>query len=402
MKNFARLASALLLVPLLAGCLGAEAEGERKAGAGADLTVRRGPFRERLLLTGELVAERGEPMAVPRTEVFQLQIRWMLEEGVPVKAGQPVVEFDNSQFASQLEEKRLAATDATNELARRQAESKTATAEKRFAVDRTRAELEKAKIEAGVAKDLLPLREYQERQLALRRAETELAKAEDDLAASEKASEADLAVQRITLTKTRREIETVEQSIEALTLRAPRDGVVIAGRHPWEGRKFQEGDTVWPGMAVANLPDLSSMIVQANLSDVDDGRVKPGMRVVCTLDAYPSVTFPGRVMDIAPVAREAALAPLLRSFPVRIVLDKLDARMRPGMSVRVEVFGPEVKNAVLAPRAGLDLSTTPPKAFLAEGGTAEVKLGPCAADVCLVEKGLEPGTRLRVRDGSAG
>jgi HlyD family secretion protein len=402
--NRAALAFLCLLGPgLLTGCLGgARAEGEGSAGPTAELTVRRGPFRERTLLTGELVAERGDAMVVPRTETFQLQIRWMAEDGVGVKAGDPVVEFDNSSFASEIEQKRLSESDTASQLARSEAETRTNLAEKAFTVEQRRADVEKARIQAFVDKSLLPLAEYQDRQLALRRAEMELAKAEDDLASYKKASASDVAVQQITLDRSRREIRNAEEAISALTLKAPRDGMVLAAQHPWEGRKLQEGDSAWTGMTVATLPDLSSMVVEASLSDVDDGRIVPDMRVVCVLDAYPSLTFPGRIVEITPVARQAARSALLRYFPVRIVLDRPDpARMRPGMSVRVEVMGPEVKDALLAPRAGLDLTAEPPRALLASGGTAPVRIKSCSALDCVVE-GLTPGTRLRSRDGGTG
>lgn len=402
--NRAAFALLCLVCPgLLAGCLGgARAEGEGKAGPAAELTVRRGSFQERVLLTGELVAERGDALVVPRTATFQLQIRWMAEDGVRVKAGDPVVEFDNSSFASEIEEKRLSESDTASQLDRSEAETRTTLAEKAFTVEQRRADLEKARIQAAVDKGLLPLAEYQDRQLALRRAELELAKAEDDLASQKKAAESEIAVQRIALDRSRREIRSAEEAIAALTLKAPRDGMVLAAQHPWEGRKLQEGDSAWTGMTVATLPDLSSMVVEASLSDVDDGRIVPGMRVVCVLDAYPSVTFPGRVVEITPVARGAARSPLLRYFPVRIVLDRPDpARMRPGMSVRVEVMGPEIKDALLAPRAGLDLAAEPPRALLADGGTAPVRIKSCSATDCVVE-GLAPGTRLRSRDGRTG
>lgn len=388
---------------LLAGCLGgARAEGEGGSGPADELVVRRGPFRERVLLTGELVAEKGEALIVPRTETFQLQVRWIAEDGVRVKAGDPVIEFDNSSFASEIEEKRLSESDAASQLDRTAAETRTALAEKEFTVEQRRADVEKARIQAAVSKDLLPLAEYQDRQLALRRAEMELAKAEDDLAAYRKSSASEIAVQKITLDRSRREIRNAEVAISALRLKAPRDGMVLAAQHPWEGRKIQEGDSVWVGMTVASLPDLASMVVEASLSDVDDGRIAPGMRVACVLDAYPGVVFPGRVAEITPVAREAARSPLLRYFPVRIVLDRPDpARMRPGMSVRVEVMGPEVRDAVLAPRAGLDLAAEPPRALLEGGGTAPVRIRSCSASDCVVS-GVEPGTRLRSRDGRAG
>lgn len=367
------------------------------------MTAHRGAFRQRLLLSGELAAERGDAMNVPRTNAFQLTIRWLAPDGVPVKAGDPVVAFDNSQFSSDLEEKRLSASQAGSDLATAQAEVKTSASERRFNVEKARSALEKAKLDAAIPKDLLSLREYQERQLALKRAETDLAKAEEVLRSESRVSDTDVEVKKISLDKSRREIHTAEEAIDALNLKAPRDGMVIVGSHPFEGRKYQVGDSVWPGMAVATLPDLSSMMVQANLSDVDDGRIRPGMQVVCTLDAYPDTPYHGRVVDVSPVARESQRNPLLHYFPVRIALDKVDTRrMRPGMSVRVEVMGEETKDALLVPRAAVDFAAKEPRVLLAAGGSAPVKLGPCSADTCVVESGVTEGTRLRSRDGRTG
>jgi multidrug resistance efflux pump len=403
MKPFCAALLGLAVAASLAGCSGSGASAEAPRQPGEDLTVHRGTFRQRVLLTGELAAARGEALVVPRTNAFQLAIRWMAEDGAAVKAGEPVVAFDNSQFASDLEEKRLSAFDAGSSLDQAESGAKTQTAEKRFQVEKARSEVEKARIAAAVPKDLLALREYQERQLALERARVELAKAEDDLAAQRRGSVTDVQIQQITLEKSRREIRTAEEAIEALTLRAPRDGMVLVANHPWEGRKLQVGDTIWVGMTVATLPELSSMIVQASLSDVDDGSIAPGLTALCTLDAYPGVTYRGRVAEISPVARESRRSLLLRYFPVRIDLERADPRrMRPGMSVRVEVLGPEVKDALLVPRAALDLSGARPRALLAAGGAAEVRLGPCAAGECVVAGGLAEGTRLRRRDGRSG
>jgi Barrel-sandwich domain of CusB or HlyD membrane-fusion len=395
----------LLLAALaasLAGCAGG-ARADAPTGSGqtsgqrtAELVVHRGDLRSRLLLTGELAAAQAERLEVPHTSNWQLQVRWLEQDGTPVKKGQRVVELDNSSFTSELEEKKLSVSEAERELTRTAAEARTSTAEKEFTVQQKRTDLDKAEIAAAIPADLLAEREYQERQLAVRRARVELAKAEEDLAAQVKGSAADLEVRRISLEKSRREIRQAEAAIQELTLRAPRDGLLLVADHPWEGRKIREGDSVYTGLTVATLPDLSSLIVKAALSDVDDGRVAPGMEVLCTLDAYPGETFHGRVEDVAAVAQEAPRRPLLRSFPVSIRLDRTDPqRMRPGMSVRVDVLGPEQRNALLAPRAGLDLGSDPPRARLAGGGTADVRLGACNARDCVVESGLREGERLR-------
>lgn len=386
---------------LLAGCAGADAQpGGSGSAAGPELLARQGPFERRVLLTGTLEAAEAEELKVPRTESFNLQIRWLVEDGTPVAAGDPVAEFDNSAFAAQIEEKRLAASEAESQLVRAETEAKRSLAEKEFSVEQKLSELARARIKADVPKDLLSLREYQERQLALRRAEVELEKARTELAAARESTATDVALQRIALDKARREIRTAEEAIQALTLRAPRDGIAFIAEHGWEGRKFREGDTTWPGMTIVQIPNLASMRVAAALSDVDDGLVAPGMEAVSTLDAFPGEPFAGRVVDLSPVAQESARSSLLRFFPVKVALDRVDPeRMRPGMSVRVEVLAERREGALLVPRSALDLAGERPKVLLAGGGEAEVRLGPCSSSECVVEEGVEAGARLRRRSG---
>lgn len=367
-----------------------------------DLAVRRGTFAERYLLTGELVAGEAERLTVPRFPGWQVQIRWMEEDGAEVEAGQKVLELDNSNFSGDLEDKRLAAVEADNLLERAQAEAAAAAADKELTVEQRRAEMAKARLRASVPEDLLPAREYQERQLALRNAELALAKAEEELAATREAKELDVEMRRIERAKTRREIETAEEAIESLSLNAPTSGVLIVEEHPWEERKLQVGDTVWVGMPVMQIPDLGSMEVEAVLSDVDEGRVRVGQRAVVTPDAFPERRIPGVVTEVAPVAREVEGASLRRNFQVRLELAEVDPSwMRPGMSVKVEVEGTPAEDVLIAPRAALDPGSDPPRAFLAGGGTAEVRLGRCNPSHCIVEEGLEEGQRLAAAFGSS-
>ncbi|MBZ5640088.1 MAG: HlyD family efflux transporter periplasmic adaptor subunit, partial [Acidobacteriia bacterium] len=172
----------------------------------------------------------------------------------------------------------------------------------------------------------------------------------------------------------------------------------VVADHPWEDRKFQVGDTVFAGWNVMRIPDLSAMRVEAQLPDVDDGRIAVGMPAKCTLDTYPEVAFPGKVVELTPVAQAPPGQSLRRAFHVRIDLEKTDPRtMRPGMSVKVEVEALKLAGALLVPRAALDPAASPPKALLESGGESEVRLGPCNAETCVVEGGLAEGTRLRAR-----
>ena len=388
------LAAAAAAAAAVGACSGAVSQEAEPAGP-RPLAVRRGDFAERVLLTGELVAERAERLSVPRSRVWQVQIRHLERHGEPVRTGQAVVAFDNSAVAADLEDRKLALAQSESELDRATAEAAQKEAEKRFAVAQREVELAKARLQAEVPAELLPARDHQERRLALQRAEVGLAKAQEELASQLVATRSDLEVRRIALEKSRRDIAAAEEGIAALELESPGDGLLLVGNHPWQGRRIQVGDTLWPGIVVAEIPDLTSLHVVAQLPDVDDGRVEAGMTADCVLDAWPAEVRPCRVRAVAPLAEEEHQNSLRRFIRVLLDLDSVDPeRMRPGMSVRVEVRARREPGVLLAPRAALDLAGEAPRARSADGGWRDVEVGPCAAQECVVTAGLAEGDAL--------
>lgn len=367
-----------------------------------DLVIHRGTFIGRALLTGELKAERAAKIDAPLTEQWQLVIKWLEKDGTPVHAGQRVVEFDSSTFLAGLEEKRLAVVSALREEEQETAQGAAGVAEKERAIEKAMTALREAEIAAAVPEELLSRRDFQELQLKLEKARVEVEKAENQVEAARKANRASLAIRRIARDGAEREIRTAVDAVAHLTVTAPRDGVFQVAEHPWEGRRFQTGDTVWPGFDVGFIPEPSNLVVEASLVDVDDGSVTVGMNVVCTLDAYPERGYTGKVVRISPVAQEPSRGSRRRAFPLGVALDSVDeARMRVGMSVKVEVETARRQGVLLAPRVALDPGETPPKARLADGRLLEVGLGRCSAQECVVVSGLTEGTRLGAlrRDG---
>ncbi|HUS66419.1 MAG TPA: efflux RND transporter periplasmic adaptor subunit [Kofleriaceae bacterium] len=363
------------------------------------VTAERGALRERILLTGKLEAERSENLTVPMTRLWQLSVRWLAEDGAEVKKGDKVVEFDNAQFVSEVDQKELGLLQAEIDYSSQRAIAARSVSDKEHAVARQTLVVERARLLAGVARDLMTERDWQERQLELERQNVALATAQRELAAEKKATALDLEVKRIAADKIRRDLETTKEGIQRLTLSAPKDGILLIGEHPWEDRKLQVGDVMQPGWTAAELPELGAIVVDARLSDVDDGRLAAGARARCTLDAYPETAWEGTVREVAPVAQEMGEG-LRRAFRVKIALDRTDRdRMRPGMSVRVEVLGPEVANALLVPRAALALGGEKPAARLASGALQPVTLGACDAHRCVVTEGLSEGQELLAGDG---
>src|SRR5438093_10199708 len=162
--------------------------------------------------------------------------------------------------------------------------------QKKLDVQTKQADYEKAKLDAAVPKEVVAARDYEDRQIKFKRATVELVKARDVLRSQLTAAKSDHANLILNLEVARRELRRADDAINALILRAPRDGIVVLKDHPWEGRRLKEGDPVFVGLGLALLPDPSSIRVTAALADVDDRKIAVGMPATVILDAYPSMS----------------------------------------------------------------------------------------------------------------
>jgi HlyD family secretion protein len=389
--NLFRTCASMALALAAASCFsGYRSESDTNA-----LRVHRGTFAGDVVLTGELRAARGEELAVPRLPQWQTTIKWIAPDGAEMKQGDRVVELDNSTFSANLDAKRQAVAQAEQQLQQKDAEWAADTLEKQLDVERKRAEYDKTKLDAAMPREIVSARDYNDRQIKFKRAEVERAKAIDVLKSQRMSVKSDRDNLLLSLQKAQRELTIAERAINELILRAPHDGIVVIRDHPWEGRRLQEGDSVFIGLSLAQFPEMASLRVEADLADVDDGRIGAGMPVTVVLDAYPGMTFPGRVTAISAVAQESSRTSLRRAFRVLISLDRLDsARMRPGLSSRVVIRSMTQSNALLVPRAALDFASAKPHALLANGKSVDVVLGACNSQECIVKSGLNEGDSL--------
>lgn len=386
------LLAAVLAAVLAAGCTG-HAEGGLERGesghVGAiqskDLRLQRGTVEPMVLLTGELVAEDAIRLATPNVNIWPMTLRWIAEEGDAVAEGDTVVEFDNSQLASNLEGLRSQVVTAGNSLAQARARAASERAQAFFTLEQKKADWQKARLKAELPKELASDQEWARLQLELEKAAKEKEKAEMAMAATEVATEAAVEIEELALRKAEIALSRAEHGVSVLHVTAPRAGVVQVADSPQEDRPYQAGDSTWPGLTVASLPDLDSLYVEATLFDVDDGRVDAGDPVRARLDAFPSEVLEGTVRSVASFAQEEGHRSSRRSFKVQVDLEGIDAaRMRPGMSVKLEVLPPPVEGLV-APRAALGFGEAGAALHLEGGGAVPVSLGACDRRGCLVE-----------------
>jgi RND family efflux transporter MFP subunit len=129
---------------------------------------------------------------------------------------------------------------------------------------------------------------------------------------------------------TKQDEKHAAEVLDQYTIRAPFDGIVVQ-------TEAQPGEMISPlsvggftRTGICTLVDMNSLEVDVDVNESFIGRVHPGTPVSAVLDAYPDWTIPGSVTGTVPEAnREKG------TVQVRIALEKKDARILPGMSVKV-------------------------------------------------------------------
>jgi multidrug efflux pump subunit AcrA (membrane-fusion protein) len=376
--------------------------GESDPAAPTDLRVFRGALVQRHLLTGVLEAVEGAEIKVPRTREHRLQIQWLAPDGSMVKKGEMVLEFDNSSFTANLDQQRTALQRSERTLLQTRAQGDARLREAEAAVERARITLAKAEIDASVPESIRSRYEHRTLQLVATKARAAHEKALADLRSTSTSVASENQVSEEQYRKDQRELTVAEEAVEAVVLRAPRDGIIVVEEHPWEDRKFQVGDTLFPGWTVLGIPDLDRLRVRATLSDVDDGRLEPGMTARCTPDIEPNLHLEGRIVDITPVAREQRVFSERRGFDVTIEIGSKfgEVLLVPGMSVLVEVEE-RADESLLIPRSAVDLASETPRALRRNGSWEFIEIGACSAQNCILVDGLSEGAKLTSVAGSA-
>ncbi|MBQ7342651.1 MAG: efflux RND transporter periplasmic adaptor subunit [Alistipes sp.] len=126
--------------------------------------------------------------------------------------------------------------------------------------------------------------------------------------------------------------------VENTTLVSPVSGVVSA-------RNFDVGD-IASGLPVLVVEQIRPVKIMINVSESLFSKVKKGMKVYVTLDAYGDEKFAGRIARIYPTINNAT-----RTFQVEVSVPNNDERVRPGMFARVTLPYATVSRVIISDRA---------------------------------------------------
>ncbi|MGE5215933.1 MAG: efflux RND transporter periplasmic adaptor subunit [Chloroflexota bacterium] len=187
-------------------------------------------------------------------------------------------------------------------------------------------------------------------------------------------------------------VREAEVAVENTRIIAPFDGTVLK-------KNADVGEIVAPlagavssRAAVVTIADMSSLEVEADVSEANITRVFSAQNCEITLDAYPQHRYPGVVSNIVPTADRSKATVL-----VKIKFKQYDQRVLPEMSAKITFLaaGAILKEADLAP------VLTVPAAAVAErdGGQVVFQIKDDRAVERPVTVGRKLGSLVEIKEG---
>ncbi len=395
----------IVVAVLLAGSgvvLGAVRYSKRSPSA-PTYELKRGEFLDSLQFRGEVKALRSATISAP-TEAGDLEILKLAGDGTQVKAGDVVAEFDKTKTEQDLAQYRSTLKSAQAEIDQARAQARLTEEEDQTALMKARYAVETAKLEAS-KQEILSQIEGKEKKLELADAEQKLREAEvklkSDQALNKSAIESKVQASR----KAVFDVQRAEHALTEMTLKAPASGMISLVQL-WrpEGRSpFKAGDHAWPGAAIAELPDTSTLQITARADETERGRLAAKQSVSIQLDAIPDRQLTGHLEAIGTIASLDFSGgwPFPRNFTLEIVLDQSDARLKPGMTAQLTVVVDRVPGALSIPVQSLFQKSGRNVAYVWAGTRFEeraIDVGRRSGDRILVAGGLNPGDRIALKD----
>lgn len=342
--------------------------------------VRSGEFLAIVRCRGELKA--GRSMQIYAPFIPSLRIAWIAQAGELVHEGDPVIRFDFSTGQQDIIQKQGALTQA-------QATFDQAQAQMRITSEHDQADVIDAQYQVELAKIKTATNEFVGR-LEAERNLIDLATAEQKFRVQEatvdqhKAADvAKMASLNRQLALAKVELEIAETRVTRTEVKAPLTGywIVAANYQGTSQQPFKVGDNVTAGMNLAEIPDMSSLMIDVKVEEIDRGRIQAGSDVRVRVDAVPDLLIPAKLTLISPLAELSLEGAVSRSFRAYAMLPNADSRLRPGMNAGMDIVIDRIPDAINIPAKALFTRAGKPLVYVSATGESGAPIQPVEVQV---------------------
>ncbi|HXA84727.1 MAG TPA: HlyD family efflux transporter periplasmic adaptor subunit [Candidatus Dormibacteraeota bacterium] len=363
--------------------------------------VEQKDFVQKVRVHGIVEAVESHTIAAPRLSgqgLNSLIITKMAKNGSAVHQGDVLVEFDRQAQLKNVLDKEVEYKGLVANIGKKEADQAALRA-----ADET--ELKKAEdaqktAELEVKKNEIVSRIDAEKNLQnLEQARATFQQLSQTFDLKRLAAKAELRILEIQRDRALTAMKWAQNNTQKMVVHSSMDGVAVVNSM-WKGGSMsdvQEGDEVRAGFPFMQVVNPARMQVRAKVNQADIEALREGQNVRIGLDAYPELSFSGKIASIAAVAQTSAFSGKARTLIVIFSINGTDPKLLPDLSSAVDIELDRQPNALIVPRDTVMADNG--KHFVAiKNGSGyekrEVKLGLANDAEQTIVSGVEKGEML--------
>jgi len=189
-------------------------------------------------------------------------------------------------------------------------------------------------------------------------------------------------------------VDAAQATLNMAQITAPFEGTITQA-------DIMPGDQVSAGLLGFRIDDLSSLLVDVELSEVDINSVSLGQAVVLSFDAILEKEYHGKVIKVGQIGKDVQG---VVNFIVTVELTDADEFVRPGMTAAVNIVVREIENTILIPNRAVRLVDGERVVYVLRDGLPEmieIRLGASAGAMSvLVSNTIEEGDLIIINPPS--
>ena len=155
--------------------------------------------------------------------------------------------------------------------------------------------------------------------------------------------------------------DAAQATLDMARLAAPFAGTIT-------GIDSKPGDQVTPGTAGFRLDDLTHLLIDVSVSEVDINRIKVGQKVTMTFDAIQDKVYNGQVSEVDLVGN---INQGVVDFNVTVELTDADEDVKTGMTAAVNIVVEQLENILLVPNRAVRASEGKRVVYVLRNGNLE-------------------------------
>lgn len=317
-------------------------------------SVQSGNFELALNIKGEVQGKNAVIIDMPDQlkrrdlRIYGIKIKDLVQEGKEVKKGEWIATLDAAQINQQMQSN-------SQELQKRRAELNDAKIDSTIQLTKLREELAEFKYDLEYKNLELEQSKY-ESPAYQRKKQVEYNKTIRNMEKKKR----DYELKRLDLKMKTTRIQNrfneyslkdslLKEALRACRVTAPKPGMVMYAKL-WGGRKLQVGDQVsrW-SPAIATLPDMSVLVSETYVQEIDITKIAIGDSVEINIDALPDTKYSGRISKIANVGQELPGFDT-KVFKVLIDMNENGKEIKPAMTTDNRIMLTSMENVIKIPR----------------------------------------------------